>query len=56
MRYRRRLSLILIFTVLLAACRPSADTEGLPNAATVAALGEMAEIDEGRKERAGNAA
>lgn len=47
MRYWRRLSLILIFTVLLAACRPSADTEGMPNAATVAALGEMAEIDEG---------
>lgn len=47
MRHWRSITLVLMFSVLLAACRSSAGPDLLPNAATVAALGEQAEIDDG---------
>ena len=50
MRHWRSITLVLMFSVLLAACRPPAASEGLdlmPNAATVAALGDLAEMNDG---------
>ena len=50
MRHWRSITLTLMFSVLLAACRPPAVMDGLdlmPNAATVAALDDLAGLDDG---------
>ena len=50
MRQWRSITLIVMFSLLLAACRPPATTDGLdliPNAATVAALGDLEKMDDG---------
>ena len=50
MRQWRSITLVVMFSVLLAACRPPAASDGLdlmPNAATVAALGDLAEMNDG---------
>ncbi len=50
MRQWRSITLVIMFSVLLAACRPPAASDGLdlmPNPATVAALGNLDEMNEG---------
>ena len=50
MRHWRSISLVLMFSLLLAACKPPAATDELdlmPNAATIVALGDQTEINEG---------
>ena len=50
MRHWRSISLVILFSLLLAACKPPAVEDGLdlmPNAATVSAQGNLVELDEG---------